>query len=138
MEINETDVYPLYADTDAMQIVYHGSYVPWLELGRTKLMENLVNQFQTETGKELWLPIIELDIKYKNPALLYEHLVVRTRVKSMRAATIEFAYEVINKQTRELHVKATTKHPITDTERHPVNIKKEYPKFYERIINMIE
>ncbi|MGI6204937.1 MAG: acyl-CoA thioesterase [Anaerovoracaceae bacterium] len=138
MEINETDVYPVYADTDAMQIVYHGAYVPWLEIGRTKLMEQPIRQFKLETGVELWLPVIDLHIKYKNPAMLYEHLVVRTCVKSMKAATIEFGYEIANKQTNELHIRATSRHPFTDTDRQPVNIKRNYPQFYDRIMNMIK
>jgi acyl-CoA thioester hydrolase len=41
-----------YAETDMMGVVYHGSYIPWLEVGRTQLL------------KELGLPYRQLEESY--------------------------------------------------------------------------
>ena len=38
MLTSETTVRVRYAETDAMAVVYHGSYLPWLEVGRTTLL----------------------------------------------------------------------------------------------------
>ncbi|MCI2063180.1 MAG: acyl-CoA thioesterase [Eubacteriaceae bacterium] len=138
MVVNETEVMPIFADTDAMQIVYHGTYVTWMELGRTKLMEKPLRAYEKKIGQQIWLPIIALDIRYKTPAKLYEKLVVRTKVKSMKAATIEFEYEIVNKETGEVHVTGTTKHPLTDTDLNPLNIKKHHTELYDTIIKMMK
>lgn len=137
MVTNETEVMPIFADTDAMQIVYHGTYVQWLELGRTKLMEKTLRDYEKKAGLEIWLPIISLDIRYKTPARLYDKLVVKTWVKSMKAATIEFAYEIRDKETGEVHITATSRHPLTNTDLDPLNIKKHYTELYDEIIGMI-
>ena len=38
---NFTKVRVIYADTDAMGIVYHTNYIKWFELGRNELMRQL-------------------------------------------------------------------------------------------------
>lgn len=36
-----TPVRVIYADTDAMGIVYHTNYIRWFEVGRTELLRHL-------------------------------------------------------------------------------------------------
>jgi acyl-CoA thioester hydrolase len=41
LESNFTKVRVIYADTDAMGIVYHTNYIRWFELGRNELMRQM-------------------------------------------------------------------------------------------------
>ncbi|MEG2199348.1 MAG: hypothetical protein RRY25_03575 [Anaerovorax sp.] len=38
---NICEVRVLYADTDAMGIVYHTNYIKWFEMGRTEFLRDL-------------------------------------------------------------------------------------------------
>ncbi len=66
-------------DTDAQGIVYHGSYVRFLERGRTELMESLWRD-----GEPPRLVVHELRLKYRKPARLGDRLEV---VSTARLAT---------------------------------------------------
>ena len=39
--ISTKEIQILYADTDAMGVIYHANYLKWLELGRSQLIEDL-------------------------------------------------------------------------------------------------
>ena len=39
MITSQSSVSVRYAETDMMGVVYHGSYLPWLEIGRTTLLK---------------------------------------------------------------------------------------------------
>ena len=67
-------------DTDAQGIVYHGSYVRFLERGRTELMEALWG----DGGEPPRLVVHELRLKYRKPARLGDRLEV---VSTARLAT---------------------------------------------------
>ena len=41
MFVAEHEVEIRYAETDQMGVVYHSNYLVWLELGRTKLIQDL-------------------------------------------------------------------------------------------------
>ena len=41
MYISTVEIQLSYADTDMMGVIYHGNYVKWIELGRTKLIEDV-------------------------------------------------------------------------------------------------
>ncbi len=41
MFVSETNLEVRYAETDQMGIVYHANYLVWMEIGRTKLIEDL-------------------------------------------------------------------------------------------------
>ena len=40
MFISEKEIEIRYAETDQMGIVYHANYLVWMEIGRTKLIED--------------------------------------------------------------------------------------------------
>jgi tol-pal system-associated acyl-CoA thioesterase len=67
-------------DTDAQGIVYHASYVRFLERGRTELMESL----WADGSEPPRLVVHELRLKYRQPARLGDRLEV---VSTARLAT---------------------------------------------------
>ena len=59
---NFTKVRVIYADTDAMGVVYHTNYIKWFELGRNEFMRQLGVPY-TELGKlGLNLPLIKCQL----------------------------------------------------------------------------
>lgn len=81
-----------YEDTDAGGIVYHASYLHFMERARTEwLMSKGVNlNTHAETDLEMFV-VRKLDIEYRSPAFLCDDLVVRSQIitKSRTRATFE-------------------------------------------------
>src|ERR1044071_3612355 len=65
MLTGRTEIRVRYAETDMMSIAYHGSYLPWLEIGRTELLR--ANGFPYAELERLGyrLPVLEVNVSYK-------------------------------------------------------------------------
>ena len=60
-----------YADTDCYGVVWHGSYLRWLERGRVELCEQLGHSLLKLTEEQdILLPVINMNVKYKMSAKL--------------------------------------------------------------------
>ncbi len=84
-----------WEDTDAGGVVYHASYVRFLERARTEWMRALgVDQmaFKKETGLAFLVRGMQLD--FLRPALLDDELSVTVEVKERRAASILFTQTI--------------------------------------------
>lgn len=81
-----------YEDTDAGGIVYHASYLHFMERARTEwLMSKGVNlNTHAETDLEMFV-VRKLDIEYRSPAFLCDDLIVRSQIitKSRTRAIFE-------------------------------------------------
>lgn len=77
----------LYADTDKMGIVYHASYLRYLELARVELLRVAGLPYTRMEASGLALPLTDLAVTYRAPAryddlmALNVALVVATRVR---------------------------------------------------------
>ena len=54
-----------YSDTDAYGVVWHGSYLRWLEMGRVMMIEQAGHKISKLADEDIVLPVVELNIKYK-------------------------------------------------------------------------
>ena len=83
-----------YAETDMMGIVYHGSYLPWFEVGRTTLLKECGLPYKDLEAQGYHLPVIELGVKYSRPALYDDTLTIITRLKERPTLRVHLDYEV--------------------------------------------
>jgi acyl-CoA thioester hydrolase len=84
-----------WEDTDAGGVVYHASYVRFLERARTEWMRTQgVDQmaFKKDTGLVFLVRDMQLD--FLRPALLDDELSVTVEVKERRAASILFTQTI--------------------------------------------
>jgi acyl-CoA thioester hydrolase len=84
-----------WEDTDAGGVVYHASYLRFLERARTEwLRRRGVDQqaFKQSTGLAFLVHRMEID--FLRPALLDDELAVTVEVKELRSASILFAQSV--------------------------------------------
>jgi len=83
-----------YTECDPMGVVHHGSYAPWLEIGRTELLrEGGVTYAQLEAAGVL-LVVTKLELRYRMPARYDDVLEIHTRVSGGGRARLDHAYEV--------------------------------------------
>ena len=98
MKKNTTQIRVRYADTDQMGIVYYGNYAQYLEQGRTEWLRDLGFSYKWMEENDILLPVIELQIKYKQPARYDDLLNVTTILRKTPTIRIEFDYQIHNQE----------------------------------------
>lgn len=131
---NICEVRVIYADTDAMGIVYHTNYIKWFEIGRTEFLREIGYPYARMEREKIWLPVVSANCNYKVPAVYDDMLEIHSKVANLKAATIVMSYEIYRKETGELLVNGETKHAITDPQLKPIRLKTVNPELYETLM----
>jgi acyl-CoA thioester hydrolase len=87
-----------YSDTDRMDMVYHGSYVPMLEAARVDTLREIGWVYSEMESNDILLPVIDLRLKYKMPARYDQVLRIETHVVRPPTAKLEFCFHVYHEQ----------------------------------------
>ena len=98
-----------YSDTDAYGVVWHGSYLRWLEMGRVLLCEQAGYKLSELEENDIVLPVAEINLKYKNSAKLEDKIEIRTHVKECGRFYIIFHQEIVDEKTNKMYIEATVK-----------------------------
>ena len=113
---NLTKVRVLFADTDAMGVVYHTNYIKWFEHGRNEFMRQIGMPY-TELGKlGLNLPLIKLNCEYLKFATYDQLLTIETKFDYIKKATIRFNSKIWDENKENLLVEGYTIHVCTNNE----------------------
>jgi acyl-CoA thioester hydrolase len=107
-----------YSETDMMGIVYHGSYLPWFEIGRTTLLKEQGLSYRDMEVAGYRLPVLEVSVKYLKPALYDDTLTIITTLAEKPVLRIQLSYEVY--RGGELLATGQTSHAFIDREGRPV------------------
>lgn len=133
MYTNKADIRVRYAETDQMGIVHHSNYFVWFEVGRTECIEVLGLSYQQLEDMGMMLPLVTCSCKFIEPAKYPEHLEIHTWVESIKAAKMVFGYHVIRKSDQKVLARGETVHGIVDNHFNILNVKKAFPKIYQKI-----
>ena len=113
---NLTKVRVLFADTDAMGVIYHTNYIKWFEMGRNELMRQLGVPY-TELGKlSLHLPLINVNCEYLKFGLYDQLLTVETEFAYIKRATVRFNSRIWDEDMQNLLAEGYTIHACTNNE----------------------
>lgn len=115
---SRTQVSVRYAETDMMGVVYHGNYLPWLEIGRTNLLRELGLPYRELEAQGYFLPVLEVHVKYLRPAVYDDTVTVVTTLRERPLLRIRLEYEV--RRGDELLATAETVHAFIDRSGKPV------------------
>lgn len=86
-----------WEDTDAGGVVYHASYLRFLERARSEWLRGLgIDQMAFKKATGLAFMVRDMQIDFLRPALLDDELSVTVEVKDRRAASILFAQTVLH------------------------------------------
>ena len=95
-----------YSDTDAYGVVWHGSYLRWLEKGRVLFCENLGLNLVDLSKQDIVLPVTSMNIKYKSSAKLNDDISVSTKIVKRTPLSVTFLQTVNDAETGRLFVQA--------------------------------
>lgn len=111
----ETRLRVRYAETDKMGVVYHSNFVIWFEVGRVELLRQLGFEYsRMEKDDNCHIPVVDLRVRYKAPALYDDEIVVRTRLRNARQSLLHFAYEILRAGDETLLATGETTHIIVN------------------------
>lgn len=92
---DELDIFVRYSETDQMSFVYHGNYVKYFEMGRISWLKKLGFSYKKLEEDGIKLPVIDLKINFKQPALFDDKLTLITKLVKSPSYMIEFNYEIL-------------------------------------------
>lgn len=91
-----------YSETDQMGVVYHGSYLPYFEIGRVEWLRNKGVSYKALEESGIGLPIVSLTLNYKKSARYDDLLTVKTKFKKYAGVKIELECEIWNENNELL------------------------------------
>ena len=98
MKFDEIQIRVRYGETDQMGIVHHSNYALYLEMARIEWLRKLGISYKKMEKDGFILPVVSLALNFKKSAYYDDVIKVKTQLKKMPLATIEFDYEITNEQ----------------------------------------
>ena len=94
-----------YRECDPMGVVYHTHYLDYFEAARTEALRELGIAYRDVEDSGIIMPVVNLDVQYKRPALYDDLLDIVTRFETMPSVRVPITYAV--RRTGESDVLAT-------------------------------
>ena len=102
--IFEQKVY--YADTDSYGVVWHGSYLRWMEAGRVDMCEELGINLLELKEQDIAIPVTNINIRYKSSAKLNDIVIIETKIKKITPLSVTFYQTISNKKNGAIYTQA--------------------------------
>lgn len=99
--------YPVKAQphhTDYAGIVWHGTYLTWMEEARVEYLRSIGIEFADLVALGCDLPVVELSLRYHLPIRLGVSALVKTRLIETKGVRINWDYEIQSYDRQELFV----------------------------------
>ncbi len=106
--------------TDYAGIVWHGSYIVWMEEARVECLRSIGIEFADLVALGCDLPVVELSVRYHRQIQLGMAAVVRTRMAEARGVRINWDYQIQSLDGQELYVTAQVTLVAVDREKRKI------------------
>lgn len=135
MELSETiTVQVRFSEVDALQMVWHGNYLTYLEDAREAFGRKYGLEYMTIYRNGYQTPMYDLHVRYHSPSTIDATLAVRIRLQMADSAKIIYDYEIRNVSDGSLVLEATSIQLFTDLEGHlEVNVPDFYQDWMDRM-----
>lgn len=114
--VSETTFYVRYAETDAMRIVHHSSYIVYFEEGRSDYMRQRGEDYARFEEGGHYLAVTDLAVRYPKAARYGQRLTVRSWIKAIMSRALIFQYEIVDAESGDVHVTGESKHVCINDE----------------------
>lgn len=98
---------PQFYDLDPMNIVWHGHYPRFLELGRMAVMNKIGYGYQEMVASGFAWPIIDLRMRYARSMRLERPVRISAGIVEWEN-TLRIAYQIVDAQTGERMMRASS------------------------------
>lgn len=111
-----------YHHTDQMGIVHHSNYIKFFEAARTEWLRAAGLTYAEMERRGVMMPIVDVQIKYRQPAYYDEMLSITTSVRELPMARMTFYYEIRGEDGRDVASGSTTLGFIDSVTRRPQRV----------------
>ena len=91
----QTEVQVMYYDTDAGGVVHNLAYLRFIEMARTLFAEKLGMDFVAMSQMQQHAVVVQIEVQYKRPAVLWDKLVVHGRLESVERSRFWCSFQII-------------------------------------------
>lgn len=109
----ETEIAVEFFDVDAMQVVWHGNYIKYFEIGRRNFLQNIGYYYDVMQKTDYLFPVIEISVKYINPLRFVDRAKIKTILLEYENR-LKLKYEIRNAETGVLTTKGTSTQMVFD------------------------
>ena len=95
-----------FSDTDNYGVVWHGSYLRWMEMGRVDYCAQNGYTLKQLENMDILLPVSSINIKYKSSAKLEDIVIVETEIAEFSGLTATFKQTIKSKETNNVFITA--------------------------------
>lgn len=114
MNSHDSRIAVRYAETDAMGVVHHASYIVWFEVGRTEWLAARGYSYAAFEKSGFFLVVAEIGSRYLQPVRYGDPIILRTTPSEVQSRAIRFEYEIRHEETDTLLATGFTRHILTD------------------------
>lgn len=104
----EIEIRVRYPEADQMGYVHHSRYWQYFEMGRIELLRSQGYSYAEMERMGIFVVMVSASIRYHLPARFDEIIIVKTMIKKIGAARIDYEYEVRRKDDNALLCTAQT------------------------------
>ena len=113
MKYHETTVKVRFNEIDVYNVAWHGHYVSWMEVGRNDLAGRFGLNAEDISLAGYFAPVVAMELKFTRPARFNDELRIRTSLKRMETATLEFNCTIIGADGKKC-ARGKTVHSLVD------------------------
>ncbi|MBO0993009.1 acyl-CoA thioesterase [Bacillus sp. SD088] len=135
MYLSEASIEVRYAETDQMGIVYHANYLIWMEIGRTKLIEDLGFHYTKMEEDGILAPVVDIQVSYHQPVKYGDPVKIETWIEEYNGLRTTYGYKIYI-HDKDLAVTGFSKHVCVKKDNfRPVSLRKLYPDWHKAYLN---
>ncbi|MCY4266026.1 MAG: thioesterase family protein [Gammaproteobacteria bacterium] len=127
----ETEFYVRYAETDAMGVVHHASYLVYFEEGRSHYLREIGSDYASIEASGYRLPVTEASLRFAESLRYGDRIRLRTRLTENRSRRLSFAYEIVDPKNNSVVVTGVTRHLWTDLTGQVVRVPTIWRKLFD-------
>jgi acyl-CoA thioester hydrolase len=132
MKTFKTQLRVRYAETDAAEVVYYGSFFLYFEVGKIEMYREIGLPYQWD------IPIVDTYCKYLAPVYFDDVLEVHTKFSDIKKKSFKIESKVYKKSDDgELQLVADgyTTHVFIDEDRKAINLPDHYLRIFKKLEN---
>ena len=130
-----TEVRVRLPETDAMGIVFHGSFFTYLEVGRVDYLRNLGLGERNRPIKAFDNVVARASCDFRSPARFDDPLVVRVRIAEIKRTSFRFQFLITHKQEPRVVAQGESVHvAIQSASFAPIQV----PEGFRRVVRAFE
>lgn len=128
---------PNYYETDMMGIVHHSNHIRYFEESRLAYFSSIDCDVAELERQGVIIPNVDAYAKYLVPLKFGDTAAIEVKLTTFTGARMELTY-VIKNDRGETAAEGHTMHCFVNSDFKPISLKRKYPEYYNKLMNILE